>query len=187
MIVEQLPSNTVPELTAEQLNNFLQHASLYQIYRLSKAVLQAREEPARIDAVRHMLRAGDMVEYFSDRKHALIKATVLKKNPKYVVVRNACDNKCWNIRYCVIKMDDRACDFHQKPAGLTPQTVKVGDLVGFVHRDERIIGQVERVNQKTVSLVTQGGEQWRVGYGGLYPVIDGEVGAADAAQCSLLD
>ena len=54
--------------------------------------------------------------------------------------------------------------------------VKVGDFVGFYHQNygEHIAGRVERLNQKTVSLITPEKKRWRVSYQLLYPIIDGE-------------
>ena len=53
--------------------------------------------------------------------------------------------------------------------------IKEGDFVGFYHQNygEHIAGCVERLNQKTVSLITPG-KRWRVSYQLLYPIIDGE-------------
>ncbi len=52
----------------------------------------------------------------------------------------------------------------------------MGDIVGFYHQkyQEDITGRVERLNQKTVSLITPAAKRWRVPYQLLYPVIDGQ-------------
>ncbi|MDQ3159320.1 MAG: hypothetical protein M3P98_04280 [bacterium] len=39
---------------------------------------------------------------------------------------------------------------------------------------EDITGRVERLNQKTVTILTASKHQWRVPYSHLYPIIDGE-------------
>ena len=49
-------------------------------------------------------------------------------------------------------------------------------MVGFYHQkyEEDITGHVERLNQKTASLITSEAKRWRVPYQLLYMVIDGE-------------
>ena len=54
--------------------------------------------------------------------------------------------------------------------------MKVGDKVGFVnHRDnnKELYGTVVKLNPKLLELINTG-EHWRVGYGGLFYVLDGE-------------
>ncbi len=51
---------------------------------------------------------------------------------------------------------------------------QVGDRVGFTHDGDDITGIIEKINQKTVSLVTDDAVRWRVYYHALYTVIDGQ-------------
>ena len=173
------------KLTPELLSNFLKEACLFQIYRFSKAIMQARDEPARIDRVRNALKLGQQVEYFHSNKNTLVLATVIKKNPKYVVMENCDDQSRWKVAYFAVKLDDRAYDFHQKSSGLNQHTVAVGDIVGFQHKDGEIVGTVHKVNPKTVSLITRDGERWRAYYDGLYGVIEGDAGQGQVIQYSL--
>jgi len=65
--------------------------------------------------------------------------------------------------------------FENKAKGLTKNMIKVGDWVGFNHDGKEIIGQIERINQKTVSLMTTNQSRWRVYHSSLYVVIDGKL------------
>lgn len=76
----------------------------------------------------------------------------------------------------MIKIDSRDFAFEQKAHGLNRNSLKVDDVVGFSRDADEIIGKIQRLNPKTVSLVTAEGNRWRVSYSCLYPVIDGQVG-----------
>ena len=42
---------------------------------------------------------------------------------------------------------------------------RVGQAVSFCHKDRDVVGTVVRVNQKTISVITDNGHRWRVYYG----------------------
>jgi hypothetical protein len=61
--------------------------------------------------------------------------------------------------------------------GLDKSQIKVGDRVGFLDRQNNdVYGKVIRLNRKTATILTDDHTDWRVGYGLLYLVIDGERG-----------
>ena len=47
---------------------------------------------------------------------------------------------------------------------LPPNNLSVGDIVGFTHNGKDVVGMIQRINQKTVSLISTTGMKWRVGY-----------------------
>ena len=93
-----------------------------------------------------------------------------------MIVRHVDDGRRWQIPLYWLKIDSREFVFERAARGLNRNEVKVGDFVGFYHQkyEENITGRVERLNQKTVSLITPEPRRWRVPYQLLYPVIDGE-------------
>ena len=163
-------------ITPESLAAFLEGATLHQISRLTDVLFAAREDPARIEAVKNVLKIGQVVTYFSSRFGQLVEGVVIKKNVKYALVEVGEERAHWKVPYHSFKLDDRFAEFQtkKKNQGLDRQSVCVGDWVGFNHQGEEKVGQVTRVNVKTVSLTTTTGEDWRVGYAGLYAVIDAE-------------
>jgi hypothetical protein len=159
----------------DQLVAFLKHASVFEIYRLSAAIQNELENPQRLAKVNHKIKEGDFIEYFDSKTNTLIKAIVVQKALKKVVVQHVDDGRRWQIPLYWLKIDSREFVFEQATRGLSKNAVKVGDFVGFYHQNfgEHIAGRVERLNQKTVSLLTPG-KRWRVSYQLLYPIIDGE-------------
>lgn len=166
----------------DQLVAFLKNASLYEIYRVSAAIRNELENPARINAVREKFKVGDIISYFDDKTNTVIKACVLAKKLKYVSVQNCGDKQHWKIPYHMLKIDSREFNFNEPGKKLNKNSVKVGELVGFNNDGREVVGRVERLNQKTVSLITVDNSRWRVAYQFLYAVIDGKEFQPDAIE-----
>ena len=160
----------------DQLVAFLKQASVFEIYRLSAALKNELENPQRLAKVNHKIKEGDLVDYFDSKTNRFIKAIIVEKALKSVIVRHVDDGRRWQIPLYWLKVDSRDFVFERPERGLSKNTVKVGDFVGFYHQNhgEDVAGRVERLNQKTVSILTQEKKRWRVSYQLLYPIIDGE-------------
>ncbi len=158
----------------EQLIHLLKDASLFEIYRLKSAFENELDNPVRIREIKNLFKEGDIIEYFEAHTNNLIKATVLHKKPKYVIVMDCDGGKRWKLPYYMLKINSRDFVFNSKKNELTKNSLKVGDWVGFHHNGDEIVGQIQRLNHKTVSLVTSGNQHWRVFYKSLYLIIEGE-------------
>ncbi|BCA97343.1 hypothetical protein TUM19329_37040 (plasmid) [Legionella antarctica] len=158
----------------DQLVAFLKNASLFEIYRLSVALSNELENPLRISALINKFKEGDVIEYFDATTQSFITARVLQKALKNAVVQRLDDGRQWKIPYHMLKIDSREFIFEKKERGLNKNSIKVGDYVGFSREGEEIIGCVERLNQKTVTIVTSSQHRWRVAYQLLYEIIEGE-------------
>lgn len=160
----------------DQLVAFLKQASVFEIYRMSAAIQNELENPQRLLKVNHKIKEGDLVEYYDAKTNTFIKAVIIQKALKNVIVRHVDDGRRWQIPLYWLKIDSREFVFERAARGLNKNEVKVGDMVGFYHQkyEEDITGRVERLNQKTVSLITSEPKRWRVPYNLLYTVIDGQ-------------
>lgn len=158
----------------DQLVAFLKNASLFEIYRVSAAIRNELQDPARIKATREKFKQGDVIEYFNEESNTFVTAHVLAKKHKYVSVQNCLDGRLWEIPYYLLKIDSRDFNFNNSKKGLSKNAIQVGDFVGFNKDGQEIIGRVKRLNQKTVSITTGTNHRWRVAYSLLYAVIDGE-------------
>lgn len=170
----------------DQLAAFLKNASLFETYRLSVAIQNELDNPERIEAVRKKFKEGDVIEYFLEETNTLVCAKVLKKKRKYVSVQNVGDEKRWKIPYYMININSREFNFNTPGKGLDKNSAKVGDSVGFNNDGEEVVGCIERLNPKTVSILTTKGQRWRVAYALLYTVIDGETQAVPAIDGQVL-
>jgi hypothetical protein len=85
------------------------------------------------------------------------------------------DARRWLISYAAINLDGSDVQIREnKSQGLGRNEVAIGDIVGFVDRDQnQRTGKIIRLNDKTVSLQC-GATQWRVAYAFLHRVVDAD-------------
>jgi hypothetical protein len=95
---------------------------------------------------------------------------------KQAVVLDANDARRWLISYAAINLDDSDVQIREnKTQGLGRNEVTLGDVVGFVDRDQRQhTGKIIRLNDKTVTLECDAA-QWRVAYAFLHRVVDADM------------
>ena len=160
----------------DEAMNFLNSASLHELYRLSCYIKNAMESPERIDALKAQLAIGEKIRYVEPNTNLTRHGVLLKKNPKYAQIHCTEDSRHWNIAYCMIEINSRPMTVNQgnKTGTLNCNNIKVGDILGFTYEGNDVAGQVERLNQKTVSLLSVDNRRWRVPYNALYHVIQGE-------------
>ena len=156
----------------------LNSASLFDLFRLWAAIEQQLDKPERIAQVKRRLRPGMEITFFDEARNHLVKATVIKLNRTRLDVHNRLDHLTWSIRYCMVNLDNVETDITSSSTskGIERSQLKVGDLVGFVDKQNREkYGYVTALNQKTVSLCVNDREHWRVAYSFLFPVIENSV------------
>ena len=160
------------------LLNQLNKASLFELYRLSVAIENELNNPKHLLAVKQQLTLGMKLSYFDPVENRLIKATLVECKKNKAVVLDHDKNKRYIIPYCMLNIDGADTDIHKnkKTDELTANNLQVGERVGFNNKGEPIVGIIKRLNQKTVTMITKSGHQWRVAYTFLYRIHDGEVG-----------
>jgi hypothetical protein len=157
----------------------LEEASLFELYRLQTAIGLRLDDPKKIHEIKRRLRPGQKVTYFSDDENRLIVAEVIEIRRTRLSVRDLHDGKKWNLPFYYINIDDVDTELRatSPKEGIPKSHLKIGDQVGFRDRENnRVVGQVIRLNQKTASILVNGTGKWRVAYALLYPVIDGMPG-----------
>lgn len=160
------------------LLNELKGASLFELYRLNAAIYNELENPKRIMAVKQKLNVGMQVSYFEGVQNKSIPATLLKVNPKNAVILCHETKKRYAVSYHMLNIDDVDTNIYEdsNKEDLTANNLKVGDSVGFKSKGgENVVGLIKKLNQKTVSLVTKSGMNWRVAYCFLHRVYDAEL------------
>jgi len=102
---------------------------------------------------------------------------------KQVVVLDLDDAVRWVISYATINLDGADVQIReQKPQGLGRNEVAIGEVVGFLDRDQQQrTGRVIRLNDKTVTLQCEKG-QWRVAYSFLHRVVDADAMRQDVIE-----
>lgn len=153
----------------------LNQASAFELYRMRAAIDRVLDEPRWLQAIQARLQIGQSVQYFDTQANALKRGQVLELRRKRAVVLDLDDAKRWIISYAAINLDGSDVQIReQKPQGLGRNEVAIGELVGFVDRDQQQrTGQIIRLNDKTVTLQCEKG-QWRVAYSFLHRVVDAD-------------
>lgn len=159
-----------------EVMRLLQDETPYNLYRIKVAIENEIENPEHIKTMRKQFAIGDQITYFDQGSNSLISAVVLDKMVKNVRVKNLRDQKVWILPYYMINVEKKESDIHmvhnEKP---TKNHFKIGDSVGFNNDGTQYFGIVTKLNHKTASLVTRDNKCWRVSYGLLFKVLDGEL------------
>jgi hypothetical protein len=166
----------------------LQEASIYDLYRLKVALQNEMENPAKIFEVRQHFTEGDQICYFNAVTNTLAQARVLEKKQKYVLVQDLKDHQTWKVPYYMINLSGKSSDIDpQHREKLTRNHLKVGEFAGFKYDGKQYIGVIEKLNLKTVQLKTRTNHCYRVPYGLLFKVIEGQGFDSESHSPALLD
>lgn len=154
----------------------LNQASAFELYRMRAAIDRVLDEPRWLLAIQSRLQAGQPIEYFDAQANSMRRGQLLELRRKQAVILDKDDGKRWLISYAAINMDGADVQIREQPQqGLGRNEVAVGEMVGFVDRNQQQrSGRVVRLNDKTVTLQC-GQQQWRVAYSFLHRVVDSGV------------
>ena len=165
----------------------LNNASAFELYRLRAAIDRVLDQPGWMDAVRSRLRIGQAIQYFEPSANRSLQGQVLELRRKQAVVLDLATQKRWLISYAAINLDGADVEIRENPRqGLGRNEVGIGDVVGFVDRNhQQRSGRILRLNDKTVTLMC-GPQQWRVAYGLLHRVVDGNASSGELLELEVL-
>ena len=153
----------------------LNQASAFELYRMRAAINRVLDEPRWLRAIQSRLQVGQAIEYFDTQANKPRHGKLLELRRKQVVVLDQEDGKRWLIPYVAINLDGKDVQIRERTVkGLGRNEVAVGDIVGFIDRNQQQrSGQILRLNDKTVTLLS-GQQQWRVAYTFLHRVVDAD-------------
>ncbi len=151
----------------------LTQASAFDLYRLRAAIDRVLDQPGWMAAVQSRLRIGQAIEYFEPQANRAFKGQLLEMRRKQAVVLDLETKKRWLISYAAINLDGADVEIREQPKqGLGRNSVVVGDVVGFLDRDQQQrSGRIVRLNDKTVTLLCNQ-QRWRVSYNLLHRVVE---------------
>ncbi len=165
-----------------EILNALNTATLFDLHRLKSIIQLELKNPDRIKIVAAHVKPKQNITYFDPDTNDLIEAVVIKTMKTRCLVRNKLDQKRWNIPFYYINLEDVDTNIYQKKSqqGLSKQTLKIGDTVGFKNKQhEDTYGQIIRLNPKTVTIIVSPDDTWRVYYQHLFSVLDADTSNTD--------
>lgn len=164
-------------------NDDLEKASLFDLWLLDIAISRALEDPKKIAAIRSQLRIGQAVCYFDEKQNREISGRIVEIRRTRASIRNDHDQQIWDIPFHMMNLEGTADDFYFTGTSqkMDRDSIRVGDSVGYISREHRrMYGVVVKRNRKTATVRLSNGEQWRVSYSLLFPVIEATVIAVRA-------
>lgn len=160
--------------------NAIQDASLFDLYRMNKAIGRELDNPKRIAAVRSRLKPGMKITVFDGDANDLVPARVVKLGQTRLLVQLANGDE-WYFYYFAVNVDQRDTTIPSEAGrvGMERNEVRVGQMVGFLDRQNReVFGRVTKLNPRTAAIQVNDGRTWRVDYPLLFPVLDGDSSSA---------
>jgi hypothetical protein len=153
----------------------LNEASAFELFRMRAAINRVLDQPQWVVAIRARLHVGQVIAYFDGQANTTCQAQVLELRRTLVLVLELATQKRWLIPYAAINVDGADVQIREQPRrGLGRNEVAVGEVVGFLDREQQQrSGKVIRLNDKTVTLLC-GRQQWRVAYALLHRVVESQ-------------
>jgi hypothetical protein len=158
-----------------QILNELREASLFDLYRLKVAINHQLDNPSRIQKIKMNLKLGQEITYFDEEENKLVEAKIISLHRTRLLVENKHDKKHWRIMYYSVDLGDE----EKKIISLSNNNevdrskFAVGEHVGFYNRqNQKIYGEIIRLNPKTATIQVNGISRWRVSYPLLFKVIE---------------
>lgn len=154
----------------------LESLSLFELNRLRTAISMVLEDPVKNEAIKHHLKIGMKITYFSSCKNDLIEATIVDIRKTRATVVNTVDGTRWNTKFYTINLQGIDINIIPKKisGGLDRNSLKVGDSVGWHSKlGYELYGVIEKLNPKRALICLADGEQWAVSYSLLFLLIEG--------------
>lgn len=159
----------------EQLSSW----SLFDLDRLSSAVRDLLNNPAKQEAIKRHLTIGMNITYLDYDTNRLIEATIVDIKKTRAGVINLIDKRKWNIPFSCINLEgvDLSPLPKKRGLGLDRSAFSVGETVGWSSRrfGHDVYGVIQKLNRKKALVKLGNGELWTVYYESLFPVMDGVI------------
>ena len=162
------------QLDPNMIEALLANASVYDLYCINRRISLILDDESRIQQIKQSLQVGQLIKYFNSKINNLVTATIIEKQIKRVLLENTHDHKRWWTHYYAINLNNTQLAPIIKPqcGTLSRSNISIGDIVGFEHKGEKIIGKVTKLNPKAIKLSTSAGMKWNVYYEYLFAVMD---------------
>ena len=152
----------------------LQNASDLDLLRLYTAIGHLLRNPSRMMTIRRYLHLGQEVDFWNSRDKRMQRGRIIAFKPDQLVVQTETPRLNWTIMYAAVSIDPAAMP-PQPPPERRPTRADFarGDSVSFEPQDLIArFGTIVRMNQKTATVATEDGMEWRVGYAALRRVVN---------------
>ncbi|ALA26674.1 hypothetical protein Psal006b_03579 (plasmid) [Piscirickettsia salmonis] len=135
------------------------------LLRLRTSIDKKLNDPALLNRSKAQLKAGNIVQFYSSHYDCMRNGTIFELFQKYAGVEDADTKERWKIPYYAIDLSH----IQEGQRILTGRDFKIGQKVSFEDKRNHLVyrGMVAKLNQKTATIVTSEGHEFRVSYSGL--------------------
>lgn len=168
--------------TDPKLIEALNRASSLELFQLNTLIERMLADPRRIIAVRANMHLGQTVRFLDWRDGQMRNGKVIAMKDTQVTLHEEGTRREWKLPYAAIEPSPASSQVETDipPQPTTPPPPKpgrndfrCGDKVSFEDRYmQPMVGQVVRINQRTASVDTGDGRNWRVPFALLRHVLD---------------
>jgi hypothetical protein len=164
-----------------KLIDALGRASSLELFQLSTIIERMLADPRRIIAVRANMHLGQTVRFLDYRDGQMRSGKVVALKDTQVTLHEDGTRREWKLPYAAIEppaptaAQPRPQPQSAPPAASRPSRndFRCGEKVAFEDKYlNTVVGTVVRINQRTATIDTDDGTNWRVGFGLLRHVVD---------------
>lgn len=162
-----------------KLVDALSRASSLELFQLSTIIERMLADPRRIIAVRATMHLGQTVRFLDYRDGQMRSGKVVVLKDTQVTLHEDGTRREWKLPYAAIE-PPAATRARPQPQPTTPapprparNDFRCGGKVAFEDKYlNTVVGTVVRINQRTATIDTGDGTNWRVGFGLLRHILD---------------
>jgi hypothetical protein len=160
-----------------KLIDALNRASSLELFQLSTIIERMLADPRRIIAVRANVHLGQTVRFLDWRDGQMREAKVVALKDTQLTLHEVGTRREWKLPYAAIE-PPAPTPATQAPLAPPPprpsrNDFRCGEKVAFEDRYlQTVIGTIVRINQRTATIDTSDGANWRVGFALLRHVLD---------------
>lgn len=162
-----------------KLVDALSRASSLELFQLSTIIERMLADPRRIVAVRRNMHLGQTVRFLDYRDGQMRSGKVVAMKDTQLMLHEDGTRREWKLPYAAIEPPaPTAVQPQPQPATPVPpkparNDFRFGEKVSFEDKYlNTVVGTIVRINQRTATIDTGDGTNWRVGFGLLRHVLD---------------
>jgi hypothetical protein len=162
-----------------KLVDALSRASSLELFQLSTIIERMLADPRRIIAVRANMHLGQTVRFLDYRDGQMRSGKVVALKDTQVTLHEDGTRREWKLPYAAVEPPaPTAAQSRPQPQTPVPprparNDFRCGEKVAFEDKYlNTVVGTIVRINQRTATIDTGDGTNWRVGFGLLRHVLD---------------
>ena len=153
----------------KELVQEVKKCSLHELYKLFLVINAESTSKNKLEAYKNQFGPGDVVYYYDSKNNKIEKGIVLDCGSLYLHLRSFEEPELHiDVSYALVSHHKN--DFNFKEFGI-PEAIpklkdqyQVGMKVFFIHKKEKLVGLITKLNPKTASVKLFTNDEWNIPY-----------------------